>query len=127
MNIDFELVTYDFVAVFREAEGNTELVEKGIQVMRQVVLDKMACQMRMFFLDALDPHPTTKEQRTRDHLKRCIDIIAELDFERALAAGKVTLRDLAELASNSDTLWQLHCALCSPVDDLASPHAEKHD
>lgn len=115
MNIDFGLVMYDFVAVFREGEGNENEIAKGVQTFTQLVLDKMACRARMTFLHALDAREESPESiPLDDHLSECIKHIVQLGIDGALAEGNVKPRDLADLGSHPTALWKLHCALCGP-------------
>ncbi len=120
MNIDFDLVMYDFVATFREVDGNEKEIDKGVQTFIHLVLDKLACRARMAFLHALDAAEETPDEiSVVEHLGQCIDHISRLGIEGALAKGDVTLEDLADLSNHPNSLWQLHCAICPSVHNLA--------
>jgi len=119
MKTDLGLVMCDFVGRLREAEGNEGEIDKVVQTFIQLVLDKMACRARMTFLRALGARKkNAKPIPVSDHLGQCIDRIVRVGVEGALANGHVTLQDLVALSGHPTALWRLHCALCSPEDDL---------
>ena len=126
MNIDFELVMFDFAEKF---QGDEAARRKALLMFHALLLDEVACRARVELLRALREktanlgEASTPPQVPHDEtdLTEPIRQIVARGTLRAVDEGKVTYEQLAALSCDPIAIWKIHCAIRKWDHGAASP------